>query len=188
MHERLAPCMPNLGNHIMSDNDNAAGTTNTKATAARHANRRRWLAAAFATSFAAVSVIAYAAGSDAHHGAGMHGDAYAQVNVTHLHAIVHHVMERATPEQKAKIDGLIATAKPELESLDQQAMAAHRETVELLLQDRIDRSAVADAQAREIEASDRLAKRIDQALTDLSELMTPEQRAQLRAHVKAHTG
>ena len=172
----------------MSGNNIAANRTDASP---RHPGHRRWLAATLAAGFAAASVIAYAAGGsgmDAHHGAGMHGDAYAQINMTHLHAIVHHVMERATPEQKAKIDALAASAKPDLESLDNRATAAHRETVELLLQDRIDRAAVEAAQARELQAAEQLAKRIDQALADLAELMTPEQRAQLRAHVKAHTG
>src|SRR4249919_1307112 len=104
---------------------------------------RRWLfAAVLATSLAAVSVVGYAAGGDAHHGAGMHGDAYAQINVAHLHAIAHQIMDGAPAEQKAKFDALAAVAKPELESLDEQARAAHRETVELLLQDNVDRVAI----------------------------------------------
>jgi Spy/CpxP family protein refolding chaperone len=187
MRKRLALRITNLGSEVMSGKN--AATKGTGNTGKRKG--RRLLAMALTASLAAVSVIGYAAGAtgmDAHHGADMHGDAYAQINVTHLHAIVHHIMDRASPEQKAKIDVLVAAAKPELESLDAQAMAAHRETVGLLLQDNVDRAAVEQAQAREMQAADQLAKRIDQALADLAELMTPEQRAQLRAHVKAHLG
>ncbi len=153
-------------------------------------HRRLW-AAALAVGLAAVSVIGYAAGDsgiDRHHGAALHGDSYSQINVTHLHAIVQHLSERATPEQKARIEALVAAAKPELVSLDRQAVDAHREMVDALLQDKLDPAAVAQAQAREIAANDLLATRIDQALADLAEVMTPEQRAQLRAHVRAHAG
>ena len=171
-----------------NDKGNGQAMIATESGSSRKRKGRRLLAALLATSLAAVSMIGYASGHDAHDGRGMHGDAYTQVNVTHLHAIVEHVMDRASPEQKTKIDVLVAAAKPELQSLDAQAMAAHRQTVELLLQDNVDRAAVEQAQASEIQAADQLAKRINQALADLAELMTPEQRAQLRAHVKAHMG
>jgi Spy/CpxP family protein refolding chaperone len=188
----MASRITNLGNRLMSkENETVNESAATTAVGRSPTTKRRLLAAVLATSLAAVSVIAYAAGATGaspHHGAGMHGDTYAQINVTHLHLIVDHVMGRASPEQKAKIDVLVAAAKPELQSLDAQATAAHRETVGLLLQDNVDRAAVEHAQAREIQAADQLAKRIDQALADLAELMTPEQKAQLREHVKAHAG
>jgi Spy/CpxP family protein refolding chaperone len=60
--------------------------------------------------------------------------------------------------------------------------------VDTLLQDQLDPAAVAQAQAREIAANDLLAKRIDQALADLAGVMTPEQRAQLREHIRARAG
>lgn len=171
-----------------NDKGNAQAMIATESGSSHKRKGRRLLAALLATSLAAVSMIGYASGHDAHDGTGMHGDAYTQVNVTHLHAIVQHVMDRASPEQQTKIDVLVAAAKPELQSLDAQAMAAHRQTVELLLQDNVDRAAVEQAQTSEIQAADQLAKRINQALADLAELMTPEQRAQLRAHVMAHMG
>ena len=89
-------------------------------------HRRLW-AAALVVGLATVSVLGYAAGDpgiDRHHGAAMHGDSYTQINLTHLHAIVQHLSERATPEQKARIDALAAAAKPELISLDRQAADA----------------------------------------------------------------
>ena len=174
----------------MNGNDSTKKSFIDSAERGARTHRRLW-AAALTVGLATVSVIAYAAGGSGiarHHGAAMHGDGYTQINLTHLHAIVQHLSERATPEQKARIEALAAAAKPELISLDRQAADAHREMVDALLQDQLDPAAVAQAQAREIAANDLLAKRIDQALADLAGLMTPEQRAQLREHVRAHAG
>jgi len=158
--------------------------------------RRRLLAAAMATSFAAVSIIAYASGSAglaAHHDggshtAGMHEGRYAEIDLAHLHGLVHHLMDRGTAEQKARIIAVVQAAEPELDALNQQAMAARRQKIELLLQDEVDRGALERARANELQVAGQLSGRIDLVLSDLVALMTPEQRAQLRAHVMAHAG
>lgn len=153
--------------------------------------KRRLLAAVLTASLAAVSVIVYAAGAtgaDMHHGTGMHGITYAQTDLAHLHALGHHVLDSATPEQKAQIMALADTVKPELETLNEQAIDAQREKVELLLQDNIDPVALEQARIKEQQVADELSRKIDEALVDLVKLMTPEQRAQLRKHVKEHLG
>jgi Spy/CpxP family protein refolding chaperone len=118
----------------------------------------------------------------------MHGITYAQTDLAHLHVLGHHVLDSATPEQKAKIMALADAVKPELEDLNEQAIDAHREKVELLLQDNIDPVALEQARVKEQQVADELSKKIDEALVDLVKLMTPEQRAQLKAHVKEHLG
>lgn len=154
-------------------------------------NGRRLLALALAAGLATVSVFAYAHGSKAeaaHQGAGMHASSYEPIDLAHLHMIAEHVRQSASPEQLAKIEALAVVARPQLEALNKEAIGAYRRKIELLLQDNIDRDALQNAQSNEIQAADALSNRIDQALTDLAELLTPQQRAQFREHFKAHMG
>lgn len=115
-------------------------------------------------------------------------DTYAQMNLPHLHAVYEHLLAAAAPEQAASMAAIGNAAHDDLHALDQQALAAHRRKIELLLQDRLDRVALDRARADEIEAADRLARRIDGLLLNLAELMTPDQRARLRDHVSGHEG
>ena len=142
--------------------------------------QRGWLSAVFAASLAVASVAALA------HEAGTQETTYAQVDLEHLHKITYHIMGSAEPKQKAAIENLIKTARPELEALNQRALAAKRRKVELLLQDKMDVLAFERASADEIQAGDELSQRIDEALVDLAKIMTPEQRAKLRDHVAGH--
>lgn len=154
-------------------------------------NGRRLLALTLAASLATVTIFAYANGGKdeaAHHGAGMHGSTYEPIDLAHLHMIAEHVRQGASPDQLAKIEALAAVARPELEALNKRAMSAHRRKIELLLQDYTDHVALQQAQLNEIQAADVLSNRIDQALMDLAELLTPQQRAQFREHFKAHMG
>jgi Spy/CpxP family protein refolding chaperone len=113
---------------------------------------------------------------------------YAPMDLPHLHAVYEHLMATVSPEQAASMAAIGKAAHADLQALNQQALAAHRRKVDLLLQDRLDRVALDRARADEIEAADRLAQRIDGLLLNLAELMTPEQRAQLRNHVDGHEG
>ncbi|MGH8110109.1 MAG: periplasmic heavy metal sensor [Arenimonas sp.] len=153
-------------------------------TTAKPAKRlqRVWLSTLFAASLAVASIAAIA------HEAGTKETVYAQVDLKHLHKITYHLMDRAEPAQKAAIENLVKTAKPELEALNQRALTAKQRKVELLLQDNMDIRAFEQASAEEIKAADELSQRIDEALVDLAKIMTPEQRARLRAHVSGHHG
>jgi Spy/CpxP family protein refolding chaperone len=137
-----------------------------------------------ATGLAAVGIAGFATG---HPSGAPQESIYSQMDLTHLHGILQHVMDNASPEQKARLDALADAATPELQALNEQALAAHRQKVELLLQDNIDPVAVEQARINEQQAADQLSKRIDQALLDLAQTMTPEQRAQLREHVRGHS-
>lgn len=154
-------------------------------------NGRRLLAVALAGSLATVSILAFAHGSDdnvAHQGSGVHAGIYAPIDLAHLHVIADHVRQDATPDQLAKLEILSAAARPELEALNQQALDAHGRKIELLLQDKPDHAALERARMDEMQAADALSERIDRALTDLAQLLTPKQRADFREHFKAHTG
>ena len=111
---------------------------------------------------------------------------YSPMDVEQLHDVFAHLVATSPPERKAALEALGASAHSELQALNERALAAHRHKIDLLLQDQVDRPVLEQARAAEIEASSRLAERIDAALVDLAALMTPEQRAQMRKHVRGH--
>jgi len=142
--------------------------------------RCRRLAGPLLLVLATVSAPAFA------HDADHPPDFYRATDLEELHGIVDTMHQGADPQQSARIDALVAAAAQELRQLSQRAMAAHRRKVELLLQDRIDRTALAHAQRDELAAADALSTRIDQALAKLAATLTPAQRARFRDH--AHAG
>ena len=107
---------------------------------------------------------------------------YHPTGVTELHAIIDQVRQGAAPEQAAKIDAVETAAAPDLEQLGQAAIAAHHHKVGVLLQESPDRAALKRARADELHAAAALATKIDEVLIDLAKTLTPEQRAQFRAH------
>jgi Spy/CpxP family protein refolding chaperone len=110
------------------------------------------------------------------------------MDLAHLHVLGHHVLDSASPEQKTKIMALADAVRPELETLNEQAIDARREKVALLLQDNIDPVALEQARIKEQQVADELSRKIDAALVDLVKLMTPAQRTELKEHVKEHLG
>lgn len=153
---------------------------------------RRWAprlaALLFAAGIATVSVMAFAhgnGGSDAKHGAGGHGGGYEQFDVAHLRVLVHHLMSEASPDQKSKFVAIAHSAEQELLAMERLAREAHRQKVELLLQDKLDLGALEQARRDELQAANALATRIDRVLADLAQVMTPEQRAKMREHARA---
>lgn len=157
------------------------GVSNTNEVGGKR--KRRWLlAGALALGLATVSVFASA------HDPAHPDTTYRAVDLPALHMIAEHLRIDADAGQLAQLDALAVSARPELERLSQQAMAAHRHKVDLLLADVVDRQSLAQAQADEIRAANALATKIDQCLVRLAELMSPQQRERFREHVKAHVG
>jgi Spy/CpxP family protein refolding chaperone len=85
----------------------------------------------------------------------------------------------ATPEQQAKIEPIVKQAAAELRPLREQARNARREGLRLFSADTIDRGAIERLRAQQIQATDAASKRFTQALTDVAEVLTPEQRRTL---------
>jgi len=142
--------------------------------------QRRWLAAMFASCLAVVSIAGFA------HPAGTQETTYVQMGLEDLHKLAYHLIDGAEPSQKAALENLVKTARPELEELSQRALAAKHRKLELLLLENMDAKAVGQASADEIRTADELSHRIDEALVDLAKIMTPKQRAQLRDHINGH--
>ena len=96
----------------------------------------------------------------------------------HLDRMLKHMYVEidATDAQKQKIDPIAKQAAKDLRPLREKAREARLKGVELLAADRIDRGAIEKARTESIRAADATSKRFTQALTDIAEALTPEQR------------
>jgi len=114
-----------------------------------------------------------------HHGADHEMTAaYMQEHVDHM---VDHFARHAdaTPEQKTKIAAIAKAAATDLQPIHQQLHDAHTKAVALFRQPTIDRAAVEALRAEQIARADATSRRLVQALEDVAEVLTPEQRAKM---------
>jgi protein CpxP len=88
----------------------------------------------------------------------------------------------ATPEQRAKIAEIAKAAATDLQPLHQQLRETHKRALALLRQPTIDRGAVEALRAEQIARADGASKRLAQALADVADVLTPEQRVKMADH------
>jgi Spy/CpxP family protein refolding chaperone len=82
----------------------------------------------------------------------------------------------ATVEQQAKLAVIAKAAAKDLLPLREQAQRTRQEGLDLLTAATVDRAAIERLRARKIELAETASKRIAQALADVAEVLTPEQR------------
>jgi len=104
----------------------------------------------------------------------------------HLDRMLKHMYVEidATEAQKQKLDPIAKQAAKDLRPLREKAREARVKSVELLSADKIDRGAIEKARVEGIRATDASSKRFTQALTDIAEVLTPEQRKTLAARMQ----
>jgi Spy/CpxP family protein refolding chaperone len=89
----------------------------------------------------------------------------------------------ATEAQKQKLDPIVKQAAAELRPLRAKVQEARREGVKLLSAETIDRGAIERFRVQQIGATDAASKRFTQALADVADVLTPEQRRKLAARM-----
>jgi protein CpxP len=96
----------------------------------------------------------------------------------HLAMMADHINAAAnsTPEQKARIDALVAQAGNDLQALHAQAVQDHAQLHAILLADSIDRAALENMRAAHIRAADQGSRILTRLLADVAEVLTPDQR------------
>ena len=146
-------------------------------------SRRRFFKLAGITT-AAAGLGAVALGALAHgrrHGGGPVDPAKME---QHLDRMLRHMYVEidATDAQKQKLDPIVKHAAKDLAPLREQVRAARQEGVKLLSADTIDRGAIERFRVQQIGATDAASRRFTQALADVAEVLTPEQRRKLAAH------
>ena len=121
-----------------------------------------------------------------HHGmmgGGAHGAADVSAHVDHL--LKHLYIEiDATDAQKAQITPLVKQAVNDLLPMHTQLQTAHAQAIEALTQNTVDRAALEAARVAHLQLADQASKRLTQLLADVDEVLTPEQRTALAAHLK----
>ena len=94
----------------------------------------------------------------------------------------------ASAEQKQKVAGLAKQALADLVPLREKHQAARKQAIDLLSAAAIDRAALERVRAVELQTGEAASKRLTQALADVAEVLTPEQRAKLRERFDRRMG
>ena len=120
-----------------------------------------------------------------HHG--MMGSAQSPAEISaHVDHVLKHLYVEidATDAQKAQITPLVKQAVNDLLPMHTQLQAAHEQAIQALTQNTVDRAALESARVAHLQLADQASKRLTQLLADVDEVLTPEQRTSLAAHLK----
>jgi len=85
----------------------------------------------------------------------------------------------ASTEQKDKISVIVKDSVKELMPLREKAQTTRKQAIALLAAASIDRPSIERLRAEQIQLADAGSKRLSQALADIAEVLTPEQRKTL---------
>lgn len=148
--------------------------------------RRFFRLAALSTAFAGLAGAGF--GALAHGRRGGRGPIDPAQMEERLDRMLKHVYVEidATPEQQQKIDPLVKQAAEELRPLRAKVREARREGLRLFSADSIDRGAIERLRLEQMASADAASKRFTQALADVAEVLTPEQRKTLAARFARH--
>jgi Spy/CpxP family protein refolding chaperone len=105
---------------------------------------------------------------------------HAHFMLTHLYKAVN-----ATDAQKAQIEPIVKQAMVDLAPYHDQFSTAHTQLLALFGQSTIDRAALEQLRVQERQQVDLSSKRLMQLVADIGDVLTPEQRQQLQAHIQA---
>jgi len=151
--------------------------------------RRRYLRrAALATVLAALAVgLGLKALAHGHGGGGWHRGGFmgadldpARVDERLDRMLMHLYVEAdATDGQKQQLGPIVKAAVRDLLPMRDQMRDARRQAVELLAQPAVDRAALEALRAAQLRLADQASRRFTQALADVADVLTPEQRQQL---------
>jgi Spy/CpxP family protein refolding chaperone len=149
------------------------------AAAARRAGRR-WTITAAALAFAAGAVCtSFASGAPSlpgHHGHHDHQAMSPEAMQAHIDKMVEQCAANASPDQKMRLAAIANAAVTDLRPVHQQFAAEHARAHALLMAPVIDRAALEQWRAAQMQRMDVMSRRVAAAVEDGAEVLTPEQR------------
>lgn len=89
-----------------------------------------------------------------------------------------------TPQQKDRLVAIATAALADLKPLREQMRQARRAGLDLLATPVIDRRALEQSRATQMQAADAKSRRMVQAMADAAEVLTPEQRVKVAERLK----
>ena len=105
------------------------------------------------------------------------------------HVLKHLYVEiDATDAQKQQLGPIVKAAAQDLLPLRARMHDARRQAVELLSQPHVDRAALEALRADKLKLAENASQRLTQALADVADVLTPEQRQQLAERINRRHG
>ncbi|MDB5875115.1 MAG: hypothetical protein JWQ07_4557 [Ramlibacter sp.] len=145
-------------------------------------NRRRWFAGLAALSgLGLLGAGAHAQGWGRHRG-GVDPEEMARRMDWRIGRLVKDV--GGTPQQKDRLVAIATAALADLRPLREQRRAARQRGMALLAAPAIDRAALEQLRAAQMQAADASSRRMVQAMADAAEVLTPEQRVKAGERLK----
>jgi protein CpxP len=165
-------------------------TTPTPSPASPSPRRRFFRRAAIATLVAGVAtgigVKALAHGPHGWHRGGFMGAPLNPEDIEqHLDRMLKHLYVEidATDAQKQQLAPIVKTAAGDLLPLRTRMHEAHRQAVELLSRDVVDRAALETLRVDQLRLAEQASQRFVQALADVADVLTPAQRKELAERI-----
>jgi Spy/CpxP family protein refolding chaperone len=167
----------------------AGDAATTTITTAAPRTGRRWLIAAALAVAAAAAGSSFANGVPGlpghfHHAAHIPADPAALA--AHVDKMIEQFAADASPDQKARLSVIARSAVAELGPMHAQLRQAHARAHALLMAPVLDRAALEQLRAEQMQRMDVLSRRILAAVEDAAEVLTPEQRARFAEQLHAH--
>ena len=94
----------------------------------------------------------------------------------------------ATPEQQQRIAPIVKEAARDLLPLREKMHAGRRRGLELLTAPAVDRGALENLRAEQLQLAETGSRRLAQALADLADVLTPDQRKTIAERIERHRG
>jgi Spy/CpxP family protein refolding chaperone len=157
----------------------------------RTSRRRFFRRAAIATLIAGVAAgiglkaVAHAGFGGWYRGAFMRGAVDPARLDEHLERMLKHLYVEidATDAQRQQLAPIVKSAVHDLLPLRTQLRDARRQAVDLLSRDSVDRAALESLRDTQLRLADQASRRLTQALADVADVLTPEQRRQLAERI-----
>jgi Spy/CpxP family protein refolding chaperone len=108
----------------------------------------------------------------------------------HLDRMLKHLYVEidATPAQQQRIAPIVKEAARDLLPLREKMHDGRRRALEILTAPAVDRGALESLRAEKLQLAETGSRRVTQALADLSDVLTPEQRKAIAERIEKHRG